>query len=349
MQCPEEPRAMTLGIIPRSYEDELLPKDDEYRTWRDVVNWCRKRTRNLQHRAYADLVRHPRSPAVKGNMHAFHAALPRPSDGDIDVAKSPAPESRATDSGAPTWAIDLINAVRDLRSSTAPPPPRPHGAARPTRDVKPGGRDAKAGKTRFIFPGCWQCGLEGHQRKDCSEWKSICGADGLPPPGHKGARDKAYAKWKANANRGTKRVNNFEGEESESDGEEFDPMAFTLVAKGTNWDHAQCGVVADSEPARVNSFASLGDDAIDDDPEDIINELNRWAHVVNDAKKLTSQKARKEKLRDVKRQISSVEDLQSIPALPTDLAAVNRIARKHPRNNLLGQGEQWIFMTLGQM
>ena len=67
-------------------------------------------------------------------------------------------------------------------------------------------------------------------------------------------------------------------------------MAFTLVAKGTNWDHAQCGVAADSEPARINSFASFGDNAIDDDPVDIIDELNRWAHVVNDDKKLTSQK-----------------------------------------------------------
>ena len=135
---------MTLGIIPRSYENEFLPKDDGYRTWRDVINWCRKRTRNLQHRAYADLVRHPRSPVAKGSMHAFHDAMPGPSDGDVDVAKSQAPESRATDSGAPTWASDLINAVRDLKSSTAPPPPRPHGTARPKRDVRPGGRDAKA-------------------------------------------------------------------------------------------------------------------------------------------------------------------------------------------------------------
>ena len=33
MNCPAELRTMTLGIIPRCFEDELLPKDTEFPTW----------------------------------------------------------------------------------------------------------------------------------------------------------------------------------------------------------------------------------------------------------------------------------------------------------------------------
>ena len=69
--CPMELRTMTLGIIPRSFEDELMPKEAEYPTWRSVIVYCRKRTRNLQHRAYADLVRHPKAPTVKHSVHAL--------------------------------------------------------------------------------------------------------------------------------------------------------------------------------------------------------------------------------------------------------------------------------------
>ena len=68
--CPMELRTMTLGIIPRSYEDELLPKESEYPSWRSILVYCRKRTRKIQHRAYADSVRHPKSPTVKHSVHS---------------------------------------------------------------------------------------------------------------------------------------------------------------------------------------------------------------------------------------------------------------------------------------
>ena len=64
MICPDELRTMTLGIIPRSHEDELLHREREYPTWRDVLIYCRKRTRELRHKAYADLLRHPKPPTV---------------------------------------------------------------------------------------------------------------------------------------------------------------------------------------------------------------------------------------------------------------------------------------------
>ena len=118
---------MTLGIIPRSFEDELMPKEAEYPTWRSVIVYCRKRTRNLQHRAYADLVRHPKAPTVKHSVHAFKTP-------QAPEAETPVVNEVAKTTEAPPWVADLINAVRDVR---APPHPNPHAAARP---LKPGAK-----------------------------------------------------------------------------------------------------------------------------------------------------------------------------------------------------------------
>ena len=50
---------------------------------------------------------------------------------------------------------------------------------------------------KFIFRGCWECG-EAHSRHECPKWKALLAANnGVPPTGHKGAKDKAWAKWKA--------------------------------------------------------------------------------------------------------------------------------------------------------
>ena len=57
----------------------------------------------------------------------------------------------------------------------------------------------------------------------------------------------------------------------------------------------------------------------------MIDSLNNWAHSVTDAKKKTSQKKGNQK---IKMKISSVEDLDAIKALPTDFAALARIAKK---------------------
>ena len=65
---------------------------------------------------------------------------------------------------------------------------------------KGGGKGDKGGKARgkggglkFNFRGCWECGEEGHYRHECPKWKSILDADGSPPHGNQGKKDKAYA------------------------------------------------------------------------------------------------------------------------------------------------------------
>ena len=83
----------------------------------------------------------------------------------------------------------------------------------------------------------------------------MCGSTGAPLQGHKDARDKSYAKWKANKTRA--RVNNFELEEESEFDEEYDPMMFVLVSEGTTWDKGQCGPPADHGVAEINTFANL--------------------------------------------------------------------------------------------
>ena len=333
MRCPDELRTMTLGVIPKSYEDELMHKEVEYPTWRSVISYCTKRTRTLQHRAYADLVRHPRSPSVKGSMHAF-AGMPKPSDGDVQDS----PHTEEAAQAPPSWASDLINAVRELRGARSPPPPpAPAGGVRPPRGAAAAKAVAKpkAGAAKFIFPGCWECGEEGHQRHECGQWKKACGPSGAPPQGHKGARDRAYAKWKANKTRA--RVNNFELDEEDVElDDEYDPMMFVLVSEGTAWDKAQCGPSVRHDAAQINTFAELDTE----EPEQLADSLNKWAHAVIDEKQKISQKQRKKNSR-------KPLDLNAVKALPSDFASLAKIAKNHPGNHLLKPGEQWVIMDSG--
>ena len=336
--CPVELRMMTLGIIPRAFEDGLLLKDVEYPTWRSIAVYCRARTKNLQHRAYADLIRHPKSPTVKHAVNSFSAQPPHPSDADIPMSASATPSS-----GAPGWANELINAVRDLRSFKAQPPPAPHGAARAKAKARP---KAKAGGPKFMFKGCWQCGDEGHHRADCPDWMKILDSSGAPPKDHKGARDVAYARWKEKRNRA--RVNCFEEVDEEMSDEfddEFDAMNYSLVTQGTSWGDAVCEEQHTTRYAHVNTFASL-DEGVDEPSETaMVDQLNSWAHVVVKEKKGISQKERKMK---IKRKISSPEDLQkTIKPLPESFTEIAKLARNHPSNKLLKAGEQWLLFDTG--
>ena len=395
MKCPEELRTMTLGVIPKSFEDELMHKEAEYPTWRSLLVYCRVRTRNIQHRAYEDLVRHPTSPTVRGSVHSFQARPPHPSDGDVQIAEDAAVPAVPK---PPTWASDLINAVRELRGSGKGQGGKGKGKGQGKGQGRGQGKGQGKGP-RFIFPGCWECGEEDHQRHECPKWKQGCGSNGVAPGGHKGARDKAYAKWKEN--RYKAKVNNFEAEaegEWDADDEdyEYDPLMNVLIGSGTPWDDAQWSPPVNNGFAHLNYFAGLASEDLecfamtelghDSDDEDgyppstpssfdrrleppmycqpcgelgrdqvkcknakaknqtVIDSLDNWAHSVTDAKKKTSQK---KKGNQIKMKISNVEDLDAVKALPTDFAALARIAKNNPGNHFLKQGEQWMIMDTG--
>ena len=85
--------------------------------------------------------------------------------------------------------IDFINAVKQLNGKGSG---KGGGKGDGSRRTNSSSRDAAGGaKKRFIFKGCFECGSEDHQIKDCAERKRTIGADGKPPSGHKTARDKA--------------------------------------------------------------------------------------------------------------------------------------------------------------
>ena len=79
---------------------------------------------------------------------------------------------------------DLENLQRDLINAMGTRPPKGKGKGR---------HDNRGGeKKRWMFKGCWECGLEGHSRKDCKKWRAILDSKGLPPAGHKGAKDHGF-------------------------------------------------------------------------------------------------------------------------------------------------------------
>ena len=66
-------------------------------------------------------------------------------------------------------------------------------------------------------------------------------SDGKPPAGHKGAKDKAWAKWKADRAASKKdRINMLEVETEDDDDDEHDgDLIFGLVERETAWSDAQ--------------------------------------------------------------------------------------------------------------
>ena len=188
IRCPEQLRSMVDEIIPESIETELL-NHEEVVTYRDVIAFCKRRTYHLKQKS---LVR-----SSKGKVNALAGASeavekPVPADDDLEP---------------PDWAKPIIAALA---------PPAPHSAARPPRgrptdkkkrDGSADSRGSSRGSSRdssmkrlqrkFIFRGgCNHCGVEGHKRQDCAEFKAIKAKNnGQLPQGYKGARERAFDTW----------------------------------------------------------------------------------------------------------------------------------------------------------
>ena len=189
LRCPEQLRSMVDEVIPESIETELLNHEDVV-TYRDVIAFCKRRTYHLKQKS---LVK-----SSKGKVNALAGAgeateKPVPVDDDLEP---------------PSWAKSIIAALSG--------PPAPHSAVRPPRgrltdkkkrDGSAGSRGSSRGSSRdssmkrlqrkFIFRGgCNHCGVEGHKRQDCAEFKAIKAKhNGQLPQGYKGARERAFDKW----------------------------------------------------------------------------------------------------------------------------------------------------------
>ena len=222
---------------------------------------------------------------------------------------------------------------------------------------------------RFFFESGWECGKEGHSSHECPQWKRILDKEGKPPPGHKGAKDKALAKWKAEKAAATKKNTiNFLGEnvtadentEDEDDGGEgVDDFGMQRV----------CAMV---EPVKLsNSFQDLTDSNPEDSLSDeVVEAMNAFAHKLQIGKK-ASQRARqpKEDFTAVIKEFKNVdskglkkplilsrpEDLERadvrkvIAPLPREPERINQLAALCPKPDdvPLLPGEQWILFDTG--
>jgi hypothetical protein len=350
MTCPGELRAMVLGIIPSDMETELMPKDVEYPTWQTIIAFCRKTTIYLRHKELSDQVRNPKPP-TRGLGHKVNSFTADDTSSHNEASQPTATVPLSADGGIPTM-MDFINAVKQLNGKGSG---KGGGKGDGGRRTNSSGRDAAGGaKKRFIFKGCFECGSEDHQIKDCAERKRIIGADGKPPTGHKTARDKAWEKFKAKNPR-KPRVNMFEGEQpdTESEDEDFDPLAFSFVSHGTSWTQAHQAPTEQITPT-INAFTALETDDNDSEVDNALEQLNGWAHRVHVMKQRSSQKSRAASSRKPKARalITCEADLDAvdkkiIASLPRTGKAMAAAMKKCPSNDLLEAGEVWVMLDSG--
>ena len=366
-QCPQELRIMILDIIPEKMKDEIIHKDAEYPTYQSILRFCRKRTIHLRHREFAELARNPKGPNVPRG-HLNHFEMPgngafgdyQPPGAEVGIEGPSMQEQQSSQAGqqsaAPSWAQDLLNAVRAIPKPKVKAKAKPR--AGPHTERGGGGRNASG----FVWPSnqCFQCKGD-HKLRECPEWKNIIGSDGKAPKGHETARDKAFKRWKENqAKKG--KLNQFQSEEFEfEDTEDEDSIGelacglFAPVTRGTKWTQAQYSYGCD--PAQcsthtINSFADLADDKkveVEEHceppkPSDLANtveSLNQWAHRINIAR---STKKDKKKI-NVLKTTKDIEDL--IKPLSWDINELNKCAKLCPSNKLLKPGERWLLMDTG--
>ena len=272
----------------------------------------------------------------------------------------------------------MINAVSGDR--------RPNGRQ---TDRDRGNRNGQREKgTKFIgkfrFTGCWQCGKDGHRRDQCEEWSKVLDKNGLPPKGHKGARDRAYDKWKAekaalraskSKTKGT--VNELSGDDTEEEDHEEsedDPeaMFFMCVEDGTPWHAAQGASIGSPPIGTSNRFQTFADDGAPDG-SDLNVAFENFAHKVSTGPKMSQSQKKKlgrsdpedidsiinefDKDYDIRPSqqvvVRSEADLQSpevkriIHALPRNSRAINRLARRCDMEEELAADECWVLADTG--
>ena len=153
LQTPGMLRTMLLGIVPTGYEDKLLT-NPQIKTWQEIIEWCRIKTIYKRQKVLAETARKPGGSRV----NALHT------EQDSPVKQKPLQPTPAESTEPPAWFKDYICRVG------GPPPPRtPAGAAR--RDK--GNGKGKNNKLRIHFSGRWHCGLSGHSRGGCPEFKAL--------------------------------------------------------------------------------------------------------------------------------------------------------------------------------
>ena len=199
LHAPGMVRSMLLGVIPTEYEEELLSKP-HIKSWQEIINWCKLRTTYKRQKVLAEATRKP------GGRVCALAGVELSDDDDESRPQEVAQRSKGQES-APTWAMDLINALATRKKTNNPKPSTKENADGP----KP--------KVKFEFKGCWHCGADGHTRRKCKAFEALMAKAnaGNPdratwklPQGYAGKYEEAKKKFKAKAAKAG-RVNMLDG------------------------------------------------------------------------------------------------------------------------------------------
>ena len=345
-RTPETLRVMILQVLPKDMADKLRLKRDKYPTFQSILAYVRDRHEERREVAKAEAFHQSRrsnrvSTMMEEQGQATYAA--------VAARTQPKQQVRQQVPVAPTMEDlqNMVAAVSGLRQKPNSPAPNAF--------------------KKFIFRGCWECGKEGHSRHQCEAWKKVLDKDGKPPPGHKGAKDRAWAKWKADKAAAQKRDRiNLLGQEAtgdntedEDNGDEYDEFGMRRIC-----------MLMDNPVPISNTFSALANDDSDhSESDDVAEAMNHFAHSVQVGKK-PSQKSRRPKedftavlkemghrsCEDRKRVIVRCpEDLERsdvqkiIRPLPESTEQINRIAALAPSSAEvpLEPGEQWILFDTG--
>ena len=120
---------------------------------------------HLRHKELSDKVRNPKPP-TRGLGHRVHAFTADDKPSYSEAAQPTATVPLSADGGIPTM-LDFMNAVKQMNGKGGG---KGGGKGDDGRRTNSNGRDAAGGaKKRFILKGCFKCGNEDHQIKDCAE------------------------------------------------------------------------------------------------------------------------------------------------------------------------------------
>ena len=227
--CPKLLRSMVFSIIPKTFEDDLLTKPEFTRSYHDIIKWCRQKCQILRTRELADFTRKPTG--TSSHAKTLRTRLPQMKGGgapELSDEDPPPVEEEIPEEEVPAWAKGLLAAIK---TSRVPPPPRPTGEPR----KKSGNAKQRAViPSGFKFIGCWHCKSPDHSRSGGRDGKGAkCPLfakllrDSNPgvtdrkkmklPANYQGAYEKALIA----AGGKPRRINALDGDDHESDEEDF--------------------------------------------------------------------------------------------------------------------------------
>ena len=332
LHAPGILRSMILGIIPSEFEDELLSKP-HIKTWQEIVEWCKVKTVYKRQKVLAENARRPNG----GRINAFMYGLENTGgEEEADIEQALNNVAPTNSDAPPAWFQDFINKIGGQKPTRTP-----------KKDDKANKDDPKKKSTRIVFKGCWHCGVEGHSRSACEEFKKLMANHnrGISdkskwklPVGYKGKYEIAKAKAKK------ARVNQLDGQQptdqGDADTEADDWEDSDADLTGPNMgqvrairasqcveDGCECralhGLLLDEEDDIIlcNSWDHLDADSepeeesvIDSDCEQVHTALQGWAHKLS-----TEIKAPRAPERPV--QVESLDQLDNL------LRAGSRVAK----------------------